>query len=200
MKILLSLALLFVPMVSFAAIPDFPMAFWGTVTVDGTIAPAGSVVRVYDESVKVGEIEVGESGVYGYTEPTKQKLIVGSGEGELTFTIQSTSINGGVETGGTQVITYSGFVSGETIEKNLDFDVEQEPVVSSGGGGGSSSSGGGSSSRKKVETPTELVLGVATSTENMSEEEQKIILQKKLIELLTLLISLLQQKMLLGTG
>lgn len=199
MKILFSLALIFTPIFSFAAMPDFPMAFWGTATVDGAAIPSGSIIRVYDESTKVGEVVVQESGVYGYTEPTKQKLVVGSGEGKLTFTIQATSINGGVETGGTQAITYSGFVSGETIEKNLDFDVEQEPVVGSGGGGGSSSSGGGSS-RKKVETPTELVLGVATSTDSMSEEEQKIILQKKLIELLTLLISLLQQKMLLGAG
>lgn len=200
MKILLSLALFLVPVVSFASIPDFPMAFWGSAMVDGVAAPSGSVIRVYDDSTKVGEVVIQDSGVYGYTEPTKQKLVVGSGAGELTFTIQAASINGGVETSGISALTYAGFVSGETVEKDLDFDVTAEVVASSGGGDSSSSGGGGGSSKKKVTEPTGQVLGVSTTTSlaDLSEEEQKIALQKQLIELLTLLISLLKQKMLLG--
>lgn len=196
MKTLLSLALFFIPVISFASMPDFPMSFWGTVTVDGAVVPSGSIIRVYDESTVVGEVVVQESGVYGYTEPTKQKLIVGTGAGELTFKVQSASINGGAETGGISPVTYNGFISGETVQKNLLFVVTE---VSSSDEG-SSSSGGGGSSKKKVVKPAELVLGVASSTPTTtpSEEEKKIELQKQLIQILTQLIALLKQKMLLG--
>lgn len=195
-KLLFITVLLLIPATSFAAMPDFPMSFWGTVTADETVVPAGSIVRVYDDVVKVGEVVVQEAGVYGYTEPTKQKLVVGEGNGSLTFTIQSPSINSGIETEGLSSIAYAGFVSGETIQKDLSFELTEEVVVSSGSGGGSSSSGGGGgSSRKKVVEPTELILGVSTST--LSEEEQKIVLQKKLIEVLTILVTLLKQKLLL---
>lgn len=189
MKTLLLSAILFAPIMVFASVPDFPMAFWGTATVDGAAASAGSVVRVYDEQTKVGESVVQSNGVYGYTEPTKQKLVVGEGNGVLTFTIQ---VDGGVETQGLSVITYPGFESGETIHKDLNFTTKSTVTSggsSSGGGGG----GGGSKSKKKVTTETdEMVLGAATST--LSEEENKIALQKQIIVLLTQLIVLLQMK------
>ena len=202
MKIFLKtvlLSFLIVPLVSSASIPAFPMTFWGEVSVDSVAAPAGSIVRVYAEAVEVGQITVTEAGVYGYTEPTRQKLLVGEGDGVLTFTIQSPDINNGIETKGTSPVTHPSFIAGETTELNINFDIAEEVVASSGGGGSSSSGGGGGgSSSKKIEKATEQVLGAATSTENLTEEEQKIELQKKLIEILTLLISLLQQKMLLG--
>jgi len=202
MKIFLKtvlLSFLIVPLVSSASIPAFPMTFWGEVSVDSVAAPAGSIVRVYAEAVEVGQITVTEAGVYGYTEPTRQKLLVGEGDGVLTFTIQSPNINNGIETKGTTPVNHPSFIAGETVELNINVDIAEEVVAPSGGGGSSSSGGGGGgSSSKKIENATEQVLGAATSTENLTEEEQKIELQKKLIEILTLLISLLQQKILLG--
>lgn len=194
MKKLLIAVLLFLPTVSFAQIPDFPMAFWGEVTVGGVEAPVGSVVRVYDDTEKVGEVVVEEAGVYGHTEPTKQKLLLSDGVGELTFTIESSAINSGVETEGLNPITYSGFVSGETVELDLDFTPEavvvEEPPRSSGGGGG------GGSSRSRDDGAEEQVLGVTdVSLQGLSEEEIKIELQKQIIVLLTQLISLLKAQL-----
>jgi len=201
MKIFLKtvlLSFLIVPLVSSASIPAFPMTFWGEVSVDSAAAPAGSIVRVYAEAVEVGQITVTEAGVYGYTEPTKQKLIVGEGVGVLKFTIETPSVNNGVETEGSSVLTHAGFVSSETFQKNLAF-VIAEPVSRSSGGGG----GGGGSSREKVDEVAgveELVLGISTTTPfaELSEEDKKIELQKQIIEILTQIIVLLKQKMLLG--
>ena len=193
-KLLLALFLL-TPIVSFAQMPDFPMSFWGNVTVDGVDAPVESVIRVYDEATTVGEIVVTESGIYGYTEPIKQKLILGEGSGLLTFTVESSTINGGDETGGISPITHTGFVSGGTVQKDLTFVVAE---VSSGGGSSSSGGGGGGgSSRKKDVEPTELVLGEATTTldANLTEEEMKIVLQKQIIVLLTKLVILLKAQL-----
>lgn len=189
MKTLLLSTLLLIPSLCLASLPAFPMAFWGTVYIDGSVAPAGTIVRVYDGSSKVGEVIVQEGGVYGYTEPTKQKLIIGAAEGTLTFTVQT---NNGNETSGNTVISYQGFSSGETVNKDLEF-ITQTNTTSSGGGGGG---GGGGKSKKKTVPASELVLGVSTttasSTESMSEQEQKIALQKQIIVLLTQLLSLLQ--------
>jgi hypothetical protein len=193
MKNLIIFAALFLPAVSFAQVPDFPMAFWGGVTIDGADAPVDTVVRVYDGSdTQVGEVSVTEAGVYGYTEPTKQKLVIGEGEGTLIFSVQSASVFGGVETEGLTTITHPSFVSGETLELDLAFEtvpvVAQEPRRSSGGGGG------GSSRSRASETPAAAVLGAATTTEDLSDAELRIELQKQLILILTQLISLLQQK------
>ena len=207
MKIFLKtvlLSFLIVPLVSSASIPAFPMTFWGEVSVDSVAAPAGSIVRVYAEAVEVGQITVTEAGVYGYTEPTRQKLLVGEGDGVLTFTIQSPDINNGIETKGTSPVTHPSFIAGETTELNINFDIAEEVVAPSGGGGSSSSGGGGGgSSRKKVDEVAgveELVLGISTTTPfaESSEEDKKIELQKQIIEILTQIIVLLKQKMLLG--
>ncbi len=192
-KIILALVLL-LPFTSFAEVPAFPMAFWGVATIDGVIAPAGSVIEVYGGSSKVGEVIVKDGGVYGYTEPTKQKLLVEETNAPLSFTIQSVGVNGGVETAGLVAITHPGFVSGETVQKNLDFKITTQSTggSSSGGGGG----GGGGNRKAKVSTPIvePLVLGQATTTVT-SDEELRIQLQKQLIVLLTQLIALLQQRM-----
>ncbi len=206
MKNLILFALIFIPTATFAAddsLPAFPMSFWGEVTIDGVAAPVGSTVRVYEGEKKVGEVVVQNEGVYGYTDPVKQKLVVEESEGVLNFTIQSSSINDGVETKGLVAITYPEFKSSEAVNKDLGFTVtaQEPPVVvveepkkkSSGGGGG------GNKNKVKAKLPaTELVLGASTSTAStsvLSEEEKKIMLQKQLIALLSQLIILLQMKM-----
>ncbi len=184
------------PSIALASMPAFPMAFWGTVSIDGSLAPAGSIVRVYDGVTEVGKITVQETGVYGYTEPTKQKLVVGEAQGTLTFTIQTTSVNAGIETQGLTLISHPSFESGETINKNLAFTtsvVANNQPSSSGGGGG-----GGKPKVKEVPVSS-LVLGTSTSTSSssqpLSKDELRITLQKQLIILLTQLISLLQLQM-----
>jgi hypothetical protein len=125
------------------SVPNFPMSFWGTAKVDGSPAPSGSVIRAYYGTTLAGQVVLSESGVYGYTEPTKQKLVVGQGSGEITFTIQSPSINSGRETGGASPQTYSGFTSGLSVQLNLQFTTPVLAQSSTGDGGGGSGSGSG---------------------------------------------------------
>ncbi len=143
-------------------IPAFPMAFWGNVTINGTAAPVGTVVRVYYGSTLAGEVTVQDAGVYGYTELTKQKLVVAEGAGELTFKVVASGFNGGAETGGTSAITHSGFIAGNTTQKDLAFTIavpSPTPPPASGGGGGGGGGGG-----SIVPTPTPVTPVIATTT------------------------------------
>ena len=131
--------------------PSFPMAFWGSVTVDGNSAPVGTVVRAYYGTTLAGQIVVQEAGIYGYTEATKQKLLVAEGVGQITFKFQQNSLNGGAETDGTTLQTYAAFESGITKNFNLAFILSAPPASSppptqttSGGSGGGGGGGGGS--------------------------------------------------------
>lgn len=127
------------------SMPNFPMSFWGNLTINGSAAPAGSVLRAYYGTVLASQVVASESGIYGYTESTKQKLVVGEGNGIITFTIQSVSVNSGKETAGSNVQSYPSFSSGATLQKNIDFTIgtsSTNPPASGGGGGGGG--GGGS--------------------------------------------------------
>ena len=77
--------------------PAFPMAFWGNVTINGSTAPVDTVVRAYYGNTLAGTVTVEQAGVYGYIETTKQKLVVAEGVGQLNFSVQSVSVNGGGE-------------------------------------------------------------------------------------------------------
>jgi hypothetical protein len=143
-KIIISI-LFFLPIGLFAAMPAFPMVFYGAATINGAGAPVGTVVRAYYGATLAGQITVKDVGVYGYNSPTKQQLLVGEGSGTTRFTVQSSIINGGQETEGTAAQTYPAFVSGEAVEKNFAFSFTNPvtPVTpssqsSNGGGGGSS--------------------------------------------------------------
>ncbi len=149
MKLLLriTLILLLVPTWSFAqALPAFPMAFWGSVTINGAAAPSGSVVRAYYGSTLAGTATVLEAGIYGYTEAIKQKLVISEGTGAITFKIQAAGFNGGAETEGNISMTHSGFTSGLTVPKDLAFTVSvpSAPVASAPSGGGNAGGGGAS--------------------------------------------------------
>jgi peptidoglycan hydrolase-like protein with peptidoglycan-binding domain len=150
-------------------IPAFPMALWGMVTVNGAAAPVGTVVRAYYGTTLAGQVTVQEAGVYGYTEPTKQKLVLGAGSSTVSFTFQSTSFNGGAETGGTTAVTYPQFVSGTTVNQNLAFTVDIPAPPSSGGGSSpapvSSSGGGGGGGYIVIPTvPATTVVATTTAT------------------------------------
>ncbi len=179
--------------VASADFPDFPMAFWGDVTINGGAAPAGSVVRVYDSTnTLVGEVSLIESGVYGYTEPTKQKLVVGESVGPLQFSIKSSQVNGGVETRGSSQVTHSEFISGETFKKDLAFTTTV-PSASAGSGGGGG--GGGGKRVIKNEVVTAPLLSLSISTSSASSTTDNIELQKQIITLLIKLIELLKMRL-----
>jgi hypothetical protein len=129
-----------------AGFPDFPMSFWGKVTINGSDAPAGSVVRAYYGSVLAGTVTTTGTGVYGYTDPTKQKLVIGSGSSTVIFTIQASGFNGGSETGGNTAMIYDGFIAGLTVNKDLAFTVTVPSSSSGGSSGASTNSGSGASS------------------------------------------------------
>ncbi len=169
------LVALFAPTLVFAqAFPDFPMAFWGRVTINSDPAPTGSVVRAYySDNSLAGEVTVSEPGIYGYSSPLKNKLVVGEGGGEINFRILAPGYNSGNETGGTSALTYSGFVSGETINKDLAFSIVQPtptPTQTGGGGGG----GGGGGVLPPQITPTPSPSATPTPTPTSSPQQQPV--------------------------
>ena len=152
------------------SIPAFPMAFWGNVTINGSAAPVGTVVRAYYGSTLAGTVTVQDAGVYGYTAPTQQKLVIGEGSGAISFTVQSPSFNSGAETSGTTAITYPQFTSASTTDYDLAFTISvSAPPAPSGGGGG----GGGVAlpltTTSATTTASSVTGGLATFTTMMIE-------------------------------
>lgn len=151
----------------FAAVPAFPMSFYGSVTINGVAAPTGTIVRAYYGSTLSGQAVVNEAGVYGYNSPIKQQLLVGEGSGAIRFTVQAGVINGGQETEGLVAQTHTSFVSGDAMEKNLVFTFTNPvssvtPAPATGGGGGGGGGGGSYSSPVAAVQPTSV--SVATTT------------------------------------
>src|SRR3989344_252649 len=124
LKYLLIIALVFFlkPAVTQAAsFPAFPMSFWGNVTLNGGPAPKGTIIKAYYNTVLAGQTTLQESGVYGYEGSTKQKLVVAEGDGTITFKFQSPLFDNSVETPGTSVNSHAGFVSAQSVNKDLSF-------------------------------------------------------------------------------
>jgi hypothetical protein len=122
------------PVVSLAeTFPPFPMAFWGNVTINGVPAPIGSVLKAYSGGYIVGQVVIQEPGIYGYTEPIKQKLLIGQASGPITFSIQNPSLNNGAEIFGNDSEV---FISGSTVRKDFSFTFTPQVAISSNGGGG----------------------------------------------------------------
>lgn len=109
--------------------PAFPMAFWGNITINGQSAPIGTTIRAYYGSALAGTVVVREPGIYGYTESAKQKFVVGEGTGAITFTFQSPTYSNGVETTGDSAVTYQGFTSGLTTQKDIAFTLATPTVL-----------------------------------------------------------------------
>ncbi len=145
--IFITLIIFLFPLISFAsAIPKFPMAFYGNVTINGVKAPEGTVIKAYYGPILAGQSTVDSSGAYGYVSSIAKKLLVSEGDGIITFKFQLASILSGVESTGTTTISFPGFGEGVTINKDLAFTYT---IVSSGGGGG----GGGSNSSSSTTIP-----------------------------------------------
>lgn len=145
-KLLLTtfILILIFPLISSAeSIPSFPMSFWGGVAVNSNPSPIGTIIRAYYGSELAGQITIQESGIYGYNNPIKQKLVIREGVGEIKFTIQHNNFNSGLETGGNNLQNHPSFESASTVRKDLSFSIpaNQNSTGSGGGGGGG---GGGS--------------------------------------------------------
>ncbi len=113
------------------------MAFWGNISIDGSPATTGTLVRAYyATSTLAGEITVKESGIYGYNDSLKQKLIVSEGQGMITFKV----VINGSETAGLIGQSEQLFSSGLTKQKDLAFKITNTVVPPPVGGGGT---GGG---------------------------------------------------------
>lgn len=144
MKKYLLIALIVFPLVSSASIPNFPMSFFGSATINDIAVSEGTKIRAYygtvDQYNLVGEITVKESGVYGYALSTGQKLLIKEGEGRIIFTFQSPVILNNQETLGINEVFYTNFESGVTKVLNMEFVYEVAPPSlpppSNGGGGG----------------------------------------------------------------
>jgi len=104
-------------------VPPLPHAFYGTVEVNGSPAPAGTEVEARGEGVQtdVGNnpVVTTAEGRYGSSEPLEPKLIV---QGDLVEGSPVTFYVNGVSTGQT-----SEWHSGEVTELNLAATIEGPP-------------------------------------------------------------------------
>ncbi|MDD4931312.1 MAG: hypothetical protein PHG66_04195 [Candidatus Colwellbacteria bacterium] len=156
--ILIGFSLAFISSARAESFPDFPMAFYGQATLNGSSMTSGYTIRAYYGSELGGEIKIKDNGVYGYTDLNKQRLLVKKGSGIITFKFVDLS---GVEKEGSTSVSYPSFVSGGTIEKNLFFTTT---VITSSSGGGGGGGGGGA--------PAPIV--TTTTTISLSAEAQKV--------------------------
>src|SRR3989344_319170 len=165
MKKIILTTLFLLPTFVFAQMPSFPMAFYGSATINDSPAPIGTIIRAYYGNTGsdnlAGEVVVKELGIYGYDISTGQKLLIKEGGTKIIFTFQTTSILNNQETKGINEISYASFESGITKEFNMAFkyEVATPPVPPTppwGGGGG----GGGGGGRHNVPTlPPQVNIG-----------------------------------------
>ena len=66
-----------------AASPQLPCEFYGTVTVQGTPAPAGTMITAYIKDTPRGTITMSEPGTFGGTGTFDERLIVMSAENDF---------------------------------------------------------------------------------------------------------------------
>jgi len=114
-------------------IPALPHAFYGTVTINGSPAPAGTSVEARGTGVTTGiednPIVTTEAGVYGSADAFAHRLLV---QGNIEEGATITFYVNDVATGST-----AAWHSGQVTQKNLAITVATQP----GGGGGGGSPG-----------------------------------------------------------
>lgn len=139
--------------------PNFPMSFYGSATLNGQALPVGSKILAFANGVLQGESVLTEPGIYGYTDPTKNKLVVGDYSGNLAFFYKSGITE---PDAGCKIQEYvGGFKSGNALEYDLAFQ-SAGCGISFGGGGGQS--GGGSVAASLNQSPADDFKAIATST------------------------------------
>ena len=109
------------PVVAFAALPQFPHLFYGTLTINSEPAEAGITINAFVGDTKVGSISTTEAGKYGGPNALDSKLVVqgdiNSGD-TIKFLI-----------GDTEAAETAQFASGEVKELNLSFSLPANQEV-----------------------------------------------------------------------
>ncbi len=66
-----------------SAIPPLPYEFYGNATMNGTPIPAGTVISAKIGETEVGNITVGDAGMYGGSETFDKRLVVNGDEKQI---------------------------------------------------------------------------------------------------------------------
>lgn len=150
--LILAMAALIGTVVAANETPVVPQEFSGTVTINGNLAPAGTVIEAFIDGTSYGKLTTDRTGVYGGVEIDDDRLVVKGGGDVIGKTIIFT-VNGN-KAAKTEV-----FRSGEL--GNIDLSVQ------AGGGttpGGSTGGDGGGSSSPRVPVTTAPALEAAATT------------------------------------
>jgi hypothetical protein len=138
----LLMGVLFVPASALAqSSPSLPMSFWGTVTINGTNAPIGTVVSSYSVGGTLYDsTTTTTAGLYGTdsladSNPAEDRLLF-AGTGPITFKAVVTGYNGGVALTAEETQAYTAGVVGV---KNLTFVTPATPSATPAAGEYSSS-------------------------------------------------------------
>lgn len=128
------------------AVPLNPHAFYGTVTIGGTAAPAGSTISVSTDSIVVSP-----AGVYGSNLALGDKLTYSGSTAGETITFTMSGATGCSLTTGTTTTTYS---PGTIEERALAFEGTCVTVSGGtpGGGGGAGAGGAGAGAAPVTQT------------------------------------------------
>lgn len=113
--------------------PDFPMAFWGTATIDGQALLSGTKIKAFCGSDLVGEITMLENGIYGYADSTKIKLLLGNCSEDILFKYLLSGATNPL-TSGSEIKYTDGFEKGKTVNKNLEFINTKSCSITNGTG------------------------------------------------------------------
>lgn len=96
-----------------AASPQLPCEFYGTVTLQGSPAPAGTMITAYIKDTPRGTITVSEPGTFGGTGTFDERLIVMSAENDFVD--------------GVPTITFR--VNNQTAEQTASYHPGQSTVL-----------------------------------------------------------------------
>lgn len=113
--------------------PDFPMAFWGTATINGQPLLSGTKIQAFCGSDLIGEVTMLENGIYGYADSTKIKLLSGNCSGDILFKYLLSGATNPL-TGGSEIKYTAGFQAGTTLSENLNFITTQSCGITNGTG------------------------------------------------------------------
>ena len=150
------------------AIPQLPSEFYGTITIDGAPAPAGTIISAQINGQEKGNITVVTPGKYGGSGSFEERLVVPGEDTDVNQPI-SFSVNGKLAS---QTRIYTPGAAVEQLDLTITGQGAQAPATNSGGsgssssGGGSSGSSGGSSgaSGSSSSTAAPVTTGTVSST------------------------------------
>jgi hypothetical protein len=113
--------------------PSFPMAFWGTATLNGQSLASGTGIQAFCNNSLVGQVTMAEDGIYGYAASTKNKLLVSTCSGDILFEYLPSGATTPL-TGSSEIKYTGGFQTGTTINENLAFVNAQSCNITNGTG------------------------------------------------------------------